>query len=95
MTAKKTKATYEYKDAIHVPFPALDKRPIELLSVREAYGPDLRRGVHDRRRHGILSHWERWKLCDLVTAWTKMWGASFLDYSTWSACIYKRCLFLD
>ena len=36
MTAKKEKATYEYEDAVHVPFPALDKRLIEFVCVSEA-----------------------------------------------------------
>jgi len=93
MTPTKKKGhPYEYKDAVHVPFPALGKRPIDFVGVSEAHGPDLRRGVHDRRGHSVVCHWEGWELCDLVTTRTKKGGAAHESdtFSIWTDVISNR-----
>lgn len=56
MTLTKKMVTYKNKNTVHVPFPALGKRPIDLVGVSEAHGPNLRRGVYDRRGHSVVCH---------------------------------------
>jgi hypothetical protein len=39
---------YEYEDAIHVTLPGLNQSSIELVGMREAHRPYLRRAVYNR-----------------------------------------------
>lgn len=39
---------YEYENAIHVTLPSLDQSSVELVGMREANRPDLRRAIYGR-----------------------------------------------
>jgi hypothetical protein len=48
---------YEYENAIHVTLPGLNQSSVELVGVREAYGPDLGRAVHNWSALHYCSSW--------------------------------------
>ena len=53
---------YEYENAIHVTLPGLDQSSVELVGVRETYGPDLRRAVYNRSALHDCGGWNWWDI---------------------------------